>query len=353
MNTRPSVSIHIVAWNSMQFLPDLLNCLSEQIFRDFNVLIIDNGSTDGVEAFIREKYPNITVLRNARNLGFAGAHNQGIRYALEHLEPTQLDSSFVLVLNPDILLSQTFLGTLIGTAMQNSNANVGAFGAKLRRAFGENVHDEMLQETIKSDLLDSTGLRMYKNRTCADRGAGEMDQGQYDNKKEIFGVSGALALYRASALQDVRFEDEFFDEDFFAYKEDVDLAWRMQKLGWDAMFVPEALAFHYRGMYGKEKAGFFERLNNRRGKSRLRSYYSNRNQWLMLAKNLSISDVLISGYRVLPQELGRFLYTLLFETKNTPAFLDVIKFLPRMLKKRAWIKKNQKRSAKELRKWFV
>lgn len=335
----------------MKFLPDLLKCLSEQTFGNFNVLIIDNGSTDGVETFVKEKYPNITVLRNARNLGFSGAHNQGIRYALEHIDKDKLTSSFILVLNPDILLPPTFLETLMNAALQNQN--VGAFGVKLRRAFGENVHDEILQETIKSDLLDSTGLRMYKNHTCADRGAGEMDKGQYDDKREVFGISGALVLYRASALQDARFEDEFFDEDFFAYKEDVDLAWRLQKLGWDAMFVPEAVAFHYRGMYGKEKAGIIERLKNRRGKSRMRSYYSNRNHWLMIFKNLSFSDLLLNSYRIFLQELGRLLYTFLFETKNMLAFFDAIKLFPIMLKKRAWIKKHQKRSAKDLRHWFV
>lgn len=335
----------------MKFLPDLLKCLSEQTFRDFSVLIIDNGSTDGVEAFVKEKYPDVTILRNARNLGFSGAHNQGIRYALEHIDQDKLASSFILVLNPDILLPPTFLETLMMVALQNSK--IGSFGAKLRRAFGENMHDEILQETIKSDLFDSTGLRMYKNRTCADRGAGEMDEGQYDDKRDVFGISGALALYRASALQDARFEDEFFDEVFFAYKEDVDLAWRLQKLGWDALFVPEAIAFHYRGMYGKEKAGIFERLKNRKGKSRLRSYYSNRNHWLMLFKNLSFSDIFLNGYRILLLEFGRFLYTLFFETRNLLSFIDAIKLLPKMLKKRAWIKKHQKRSAKDLRHWFV
>ncbi|MBI4713814.1 glycosyltransferase family 2 protein [Candidatus Uhrbacteria bacterium] len=345
------LSIHIVAWNSMRFLPDLLKSLSNQTYRDFNILVIDNGSTDGVEAFVREHYPEITILRNARNLGFSGAHNQGIRYALDHLDPSQYSESFILVTNPDLILPQTFLEMLMKDVA--SQPSVGSFGGKLRRAFGENITDEALQETVESDLIDSTGLRAHKNRTFTDRGAGEMDKAQYDESREVFGISGALVLYRASALQDVRFEDEFFDEDFFAYKEDADLAWRLQKFGWDARFVPDATAFHYRGMYAPEKLGIVAWFKNRRGKSKLRSYYSNRNHWLLLVKNLSFFDFLLASVFIVPIEIGRFVYTLFFETQNARAFVDAVKLIPKMLKKRLWIRKHQKRTSKDLRKWFI
>jgi len=335
----------------MRFLPDLFKSLSNQTYRDFNILVIDNGSTDGVEAYIREHYPEITILRNARNLGFSGAHNQGIRYALEHWEPSSYKDNFVLVTNPDLILPPNFIETLMCDV--SFHPTVGAFGGKLRRAFGENLTDEALQETIQSDLIDSTGLRPHKNRTFTDRGAGEMDKGQYDESHDVFGISGALVLYRAAALNDIRFEDEFFDEDFFAYKEDVDLAWRFQRFGWDARFVPEAIAFHYRGMYAPEKIGIIERIKNRRNKSKLRSYFSNRNQLLLLVKDLPFIDLLLACVWIVPSEVGRLIYTLLFETKNIRAFVDAIKLSPRMLRKRLWIKKHQKRSSKELRKWFV
>jgi GT2 family glycosyltransferase len=334
----------------MRFLPDLFKSLSNQTYRDFNILVIDNGSTDGVEAYIREHYPEITILRNARNLGFSGAHNQGIRYALEHWEPSSYKDNFVLVTNPDLILPPNFVETLMRDV--SSHPTVGAFGGKLRRAFGENLTDEALQETIQSDLIDSTGLHAHKNRSFTDRGAGEMDKGQYDESRDVFGISGALVLYRAAALDDIRFEDEFFDEDFFAYKEDVDLAWRLQRFGWDARFVSEAVAFHYRGMYAPEKIGIVARIKNRRNKSKLRSYYSNRNQWLLLAKDLPFIDFLFACVWIVPSEIGRFIFTLLFETRNTLAFIDAVKLFPRMFRKRLWIKKHQKRSSKELRRWF-
>ena len=136
------LSIHIVSWNSMRFIPDLLRTLKEQTVQDFSVLLIDNGSTDGIESFIKEEYPQIALLRNARNLGFCGAHNQGIRYALEHWKTEDFQDRFILVTNPDILLTPTFLETLMHEVDQHPT--VGAFGGKLRRAFGEHVADYFL-----------------------------------------------------------------------------------------------------------------------------------------------------------------------------------------------------------------
>jgi len=335
----------------MRFLPDLLKTLAAQTVGDFAVLVVDNGSTDGLCDFLREQYPQIILLRNARNLGFSAAHNQAIRYALERWQGEDMSDRFVLVANPDLVLESDCLEKLMAATV--AHPSVGAFGAKLRRAFGENQQDEALFETVKSDLLDSTGLRARKNRTVADRGAGEMDTGQYDDHPEVFGISAALALYRANALADVRLQNEFFDQDFFAYKEDVDLAWRLQSAGWDARFVPEAFAFHYRGMFGKERTGLFERIRNRRGKSTLRSFYSNRNQWLLLMKNEQIINGLLSLWRVLPLELARVLYTALCEPKNLRAFWDALRLFPCMMKKRRAIALQRKRSSRALRRWFV
>jgi len=349
--TYPNISINIVAWNSMRFLPDLLASIEKQTYRNFTVLIIDNGSTDDMEAFVRAQYPNVMILRNAKNLGFSAAHNQGIRYALDRWSPEVMDERYVLVTNPDIVLSETFLEELVKEA--NKHKEMGSFGGTLLRAFGEHLNDEVLSETVKSDLIDSTGFRIRKNGTCSDRGAGEMNKGQYQSEMDVFGVTGALVLYRATALQDARYQDEFFDTDFFAYKEDADLAWRLQHLGWGARFVPQAIAYHYRGMFGKEQMNLWERFKNRRQKSALLSYYSTRNQWLMLFKNLNISSFLLWSPRLLFTEGLRVVFTLLFETKNTRAFVDALLLLPKIMRKRKDLFKRRKQNAKALRHWFL
>ncbi|MFC1787836.1 glycosyltransferase family 2 protein [Patescibacteria group bacterium] len=346
----PKVSINIVAWNSMGFLPDLLRSIFEQTYKNFQVLVIDNGSDDGVEAFVRENYPQVSVLRNMRNLGFCAAHNQGIRFALDRWSEAEQKENFIMVTNPDIILTPTFLEQLVKAT--TNKTQVGFFGGKLMRAYSENFYDEALRETIRSKEIDSTGLLAKKNRTFFDRGAGEEDQGQYDQLTDVFGFSGALCLYRAQALQDVRYQDEFFDQDFFAYKEDVDLSWRLQHLGWSAQFVPEAVAYHYRNMFGKEKMSVLKRLKNRRQKSKLRSYYSNRNHWNLLMKNERLLTGLLSAYRVWPHELMRFIYVLFFETANVGSFFEALKRAPLMFKKRQATMKKRRVKALEVGQWF-
>ncbi len=347
----PKLSLHIVTWNSMRFLPDLLKSIMAQTIRDFNVLIIDNASTDGVEAFLKEKYPEVGFLRNARNLGFSVAHNQGIRYAIEHWPQEELQDRFILVTNPDVILTPTFLEEMVATT--KTPPEVGSFGGKLLRAFGENLTDEVFTEIIRSDRIDSVGLSPHRNRTVSDRGAGELDQGQYEEQQKVFGISGALVLYRASALEEVRFGEEVMDHDFFAYKEDVDLAWRLQHAGWDSLYVPRAVAYHYRGMYGPEKSSLLERIRNRREKSSVRNYYSTRNHWLMLIKNYKVVNFLFSFPWVLTYEGARLVYVLLFERSGRKAFREAIVLVPRMWRKRRATMRLAKRPSREVRRWFV
>lgn len=346
----PKLFINIVAWDSMDFLPDLLRSISDQTYQDFNVLVIDNGSSDGVESFLRESYPKVTILRNMKNLGFSPAHNQGIRYVLNKWKDEDLDNAFILVANPDLIMTPTFIENLIKGTTEKER--IGSYGGKLLRAYGENLADEVLKETVQSDRIDSTGLIAKKNRTFHDRGAGELDEGQHDEDRDVFGISGALVLYRASALQDVRYEDEFFDHDFFAYKEDVDLAWRLQHQGWKAKYIPEAVAYHYRGMFGKEKSGILARVLNRRGKSRTRSYYSNRNHWNMLMKNELFINKLLALPWFAVHELARIVYVVIFEPSTAKGFIEAIQRTPVMLKKRHATMKNRKVSASYMRKWF-
>lgn len=345
----PSISINIVVCNDARFLKELLDSIVTQTFQDFSVLIIDNGSTDGVEEYLREHYPEVTLLRNARNLGFSTAHSQGMRYALEHWGGDFADR-FVLVTNPDTIWTPTFLEELVEAARANPKS--GSVGGKLLRAFGENLGDEIFKETVRSQRFDSTGLNPHRNGTFTDRGAGELDDGKFDVQENVFGLSGALVLYRAQALDEARVGDEFFDGDFYLYKEDVDLAWRLQHLGWDALYVPSAVAYHYRGMYCPEKTSLWGKLMNRRAKSAVRSYYSTRNHWLVLLKNLRVIDIILLGFRIALYESGRLFFILFFEGSSRRAIFDAIKLIPTMLKKRASTLSRAKRRARDVRKWF-
>lgn len=347
----PRVHLTIVAWNSLRYLPELLRSVEAQTFRDFQALVVDNASSDGTEAYVRGHHPGVAYLRNARNLGFAAAHNQGIRYAMARWGEDVRPMRYVLVANPDVILAPDFLERLVAAA--DAHPEAGSLGGKLLRASVERLEDEDVRETVKSDLIDSTGLRPRRGRSVADRGAGEMDQGQYDGDTDVFGVSGALALYRASALEDAKAGEEYFDADFFAYKEDVDLAWRLRLLGWGARYVPEARAHHHRGLGGTENVSLWKRFLARRGRSRVRSFHSARNHWWMLFKD----ELALNGLLALPwiacREAAHALALAAFEPRTLAAFPAALAGLPRMWRKRRSMMRRRKASAAQMRRWFA
>lgn len=333
----------------MKYLPDLMRSIRGQTFRDFSVLVIDNASSDGVVEFLRAEYPEVTVLRNFNNTGFAPAHNQGIKYAMANWRNEPLGNHYVLVTNPDIIFTPKFLEILVSRA--DATPEVASFGGKLLRAMREG--EGALVETVRSDVIDSVGLRVMRNRRSVDRGQGEHDTGQYDRDTDIFGISGALVLYRAQALEVVRVGEEYFDHDFFAYKEDTDLAWRFQLLGLRARYVPLAVAYHFRRAGGKEKSGLLEMLRNRKTKSPFINYLSQRNHPLMLVKNEHLANVLLHAPWIVPYELAKFFSILVLEPGTLKAVVDFWKYLPRMLVKRRTVMAKCRVSASEMRKWFV
>ncbi len=349
MTTR--VIVTIVAWNGLRYLKELLPSMDAQTFRDFQLIIIDNGSTDGTLEWLRANHSRITLLRNTRNIGFGPGHNQGIRYALDHWKEAPLADRYILTLNQDSILAPAFLDRLVAEAEAHPEA--ASFGGKLLRAFGENLHDEVMRETVKSDMIDTTGLTAHRNRTFTERGAGEMDTGQYNEAGEVFGLCAAACLYRVSALVEAKYKEEYYDHDFFAYKEDVDLAWRLRLLGWGARYVPGAVGYHYRGAYGKEQMGWRERLKNRRGKAQERNFVSTRNHWNLLMKNELFVNVFLALPFIAFSEIRRILFVCLFEPRTIPAFFQAIGRVPTMARKRRSIMRRKRVTAIDLRKWFI
>src|SRR3990167_11281515 len=171
------VSVHIVTYNSMDHLPDLLRSLFAQTYSSFCVRMIDNASCDQVATFIRETYPQVTFLRNARNLGWGAAHNQGMTYALEKWGHEQRDHDYILVVDPQMILTPSCLETMVECLEQDLKR--GSVGGKYLRAYGEHVQDEALRNIVCSDHLESAGILLRRNGRMVIRGQGHMDEGQY------------------------------------------------------------------------------------------------------------------------------------------------------------------------------
>lgn len=214
------VAVVIVSWNSAAGLgPCLKSVVAEQ---PAEVLVIDNGSCDRTVPMVRQAFPEVRVIPLARNEGFARGCNLGVALST---------APYVLFLNDDAILQPGYLRTL--TAVLDATPTAASATGKL------------VEVRRGQRYIDSAGIELCAHALRPlDRGYGEVDRGQYDRAEDIFGPSGAAALYRRAAL--AALSDEPFDVALFAYYEDVDLAWRLRRQGWRHLYVPDAVAQHRR-----------------------------------------------------------------------------------------------------------
>ena len=322
------VSINILVWNDLRYLQDLFASLAAQTYKNVTVRVLDNGSTDGSTAYIMQHHPHALAVRNVKNLGFAGGHNQLVRLALERRK--EGEENAILIMNPDMILHPECIEQLVKALQEHPD--IDAVQPKLYRAYAE--HGETDVEAVKSDILDTTGLVVHKGWRMADRGAGELDKGQYDDQAEIFAPTGTMLLVREDAARDVLIDGEFFDNDFFTYREDCDFAWRFRRAGHRSLFVPAAKAHHYRGMYGEEKRTLWKRLRDRRKQRPFFAALSTRNQLFTLLKNLTFADAVLALPWIVFGEGGRVLYGFIFEPETRKALLGAPRLVPSMLRKR-------------------
>lgn len=264
------ISIVLIHYNTPHFLHTCLDSIFNQTYGNIEVIFIDNNSPDkdGLE-YVKKEYghhENLQIIDNEDNLGYAKAANQGIKAS---------DGEFVVITNPDIIYTPEYFEKIIARVEKDNNI-AGITGKVIKYDF---------ENKKPTDLIDTVGLFAFKNRRIIDRGQGLQDKGQFDQEEEVFGVSGACPLYRREALDDVKIMDEYFDEDFFMYKEDVDLSWRFLLYGWKNLYFPGALAYHGRGTGVLDRTTTGKTLKHRGKLSRFQKKYSFKNQLLMEKKN--------------------------------------------------------------------
>ncbi|MFZ5391368.1 MAG: glycosyltransferase family 2 protein [Patescibacteria group bacterium] len=342
------LTISLVTHNGQRWLPYCLESIAKQTWQDFFFLIIDNGSLDR-SVFIINDFLNkhsdfksrSRLIQHKTNVGFARAHNQALAWS---------DSQYVFLLNQDIKLSDSYLSDLIGQ-LDKQPAAAAATG-RLRRWILSAAEGGEISETDGKFLIDSAGLFIKRSRRVQDRGAGQIDIGQYDKPSLVFGVSGAAPVYRRSALQAVAIGNEILDEDFFSYKEDVDLAWRLQRAGYAAIYWPAALAYHDRSLQSGQ--GWRAYRSIRRQRLSLWRVYSWTNHLFVLLKNDSWFNLI----RDLPwwgsYELAKLLYMLFLETSIfKKSLIRLLTLTPVMLKKRKILKTSWQRPASQIRGWWL
>lgn len=208
-------SVIIPSWNGAHHLPVCLDSLRRQSFRPFETILVDNGSTDATRALLAG-YPEVRAIWLPRNVGFAGAVNAGIDAA---------HAAVLVLLNNDTEAEPGWLGALV---------------AALDGAPGAGMATSKVRLFDARDTLHTTGDTVDRAGRAANRGVWEVDRGQYDGARHVFGASGAAAAYRREMLDDVG----PFAVEFGSYFEDVDLAWRARLRGWRCVFAPDAVVYH-------------------------------------------------------------------------------------------------------------
>ena len=224
----PDVSIIVVSKDDEEDLPTSLGSALAQHGVACETLLVDNASTDGSRE-VGGGMPGVRVVALPENVGFAAAMNAGIDAS---------KGRYVLALNPDCRLEPDFAAILAHRLDASDAGDVGSASGRLLRGEGRSLG--------ASGLLDSTGIYFTASGRHFDRGAGEPAASRYMREEEIFGPSGAAGFYRRDALESARIATGYFDSDFFLYREDADLAWRLRNLGWRSLYVPAAVAYHRR-----------------------------------------------------------------------------------------------------------
>ncbi|MFH1171102.1 MAG: glycosyltransferase family 2 protein [bacterium] len=321
------LTIQIVTWNSASVIDEALVSLKKQSFKAYRLVIIDNGSSDDSVVRAKRIFPDATYVENQQNLGFSAAHNQGIRLA---------ETEYVAIVNPDIVFTQDALGVLLDRL--DRNPKIGSITAKL------------LKNGVKPAMIDAAGITVHRNRVFHNRGEGEEDHGQYDTPQEVFGSSGAFVVYRQTALESVRIGEEYFDEAFFAYKEDIDIAWRLRFAGWLNFYEPGATLLHHRSARREHVRAI---VRSGRAKSAFLRRISYRNHLLLLIKNDRYREWFFPLPRVFLYEIGKFIYILFREPATVMGFFEAIRAIPLMRKKRKIAMRCRVAAAGLLSRWFV
>jgi GT2 family glycosyltransferase len=279
-----------------KYLPYFLDSLKNQTFKDHKIIAVDNGEEENNpnKEFFMKNHPEIRLEWMGGNLGFAKANNIIIKKALAS------GSEYVLFLNLDMLLEPDAIGKMI-TAM-DSNPRLGSVTPKIK------VWD--FDNQVKTDFLDSCGIKETSALRFSDLGQGQIDKGQFDGR-EILGPSGAAAMYRMTALEKAKLGQEYFDELMFMYKEDCDLAYRLKLAGYKSKCVNDAIIFHDRTAQGKGE-GDLKVMLNRKNKSRKVKEWSFLNQHIIFLRYWRMQN-LFQKMEALWYAFKMFAFAVLFE----------------------------------------
>lgn len=303
LSTDPiSVSVIVVNRNGKRFLQDCFISLENQVFQDFETILVDNGSSDGSIVLVKDQFPWVKILTLDKNYGYSGGNNRGINMA---------KGKYVVLLNNDTEVDPLWLEELIATIKKNPH--VGFLASKVL------FYEDRGKIDAAGDGF-TLGGHGFKIRN------GQMNLKDDPSPKEVFGASGVAVLFRRDVFDRVG----YFDEDFFAYCEDLDISFRARLAGFKCLYVPTAVVYHHvSGTTGKFSAQQF--------------YLTNRNMLLTYLKNMPARFIFRYFHYFLYAQFRTWVSAIL-RGEGLAALkgkIDTLKMLPSILPKRKLIQKNR------------
>ncbi|CAN5789936.1 hypothetical protein BH23CHL8_BH23CHL8_09810 [soil metagenome] len=333
------MTVSLVTFEGQAWLPGCLAALGAQELSDYELIAHDNGSRDASLALLEEAAhgdPRVRVRASAENLGFCVPHDRAIAEAR---------GQHVLLLNQDVELDPGFLAAAVRALDDHPEAASIQGRVRLLASPGRRL-----------DVLDTTGLVMARDRRAFSRARGQVDGPEQSLAGPVWGADGPAPVYRMSALWGARLPGsegpwEVLDRDFYIFKEDVDLAWRLRRLGWGAWYEPDAVAWHARGTGDSGASGPLGIARANRAITSAARARSWRNQRLMQIKNEDLRGYL----RDLPWIVVREALTLAFLVAVDPralaAVVELVRAAPSALRKRRALGARIKRSSRSSHRW--
>lgn len=291
---RPVVSVVTVNWQTTDHLKELLTSIRRQDYDgQIEIVIINNGDNKFIPGHFAE-FEIDSIIETGKNIGFAAGCNIGIAAS---------KGEFILLCNPDVILGVNYVNTAVELFTSSDHELGWVCGKTL--------------DPLQPIIIAGCGHELMRDRTARERGAGEIDKGKYNKTERVFGASAACAMYRRSALDNVAFEHEYFDEDFFAYGEDIDLDWRLNRHGFYCLYEPNLLAYHHKHASGGRAQSWIRKT-------------AEKNRWLMIIKNDNVIDFILDLPGILAWEFLHFLQVL-FDPVLWFSFIDVYRNIPRII----------------------
>ena len=274
---KSSVSIVIPHWNNVDILSECLESISATNFDNFETIVVDNASSDNSVSWVRSNYPNVKLIENDKNYGYAGGCNIGAEAA---------SGDYLIFLNNDTVQEKDWISNLIKTI--NSDDKIAAVQPKILNYYDRNVFD---YAGGSGGHMDIYCFPFARGRIFSFQ---ENDEGQYNNKEKCFWSSGTCFMVRRELFQ----KAGGFDDSFFAHMEEIDLCWRLYAMGFEVWVEPDSVVYHKNAltlpMYSHKKY-----------------YLNHRNSLIMLLGNYSIKNIFLIGIPRLILEKTACLYSIL------------------------------------------